>query len=384
MAADGGTTETRQPIRGGPDIAVLEIDLGIIAANWAMLRARHGGPVAAVLKADAYGLGAPQIARTLFDAGCRHFFTAHVPEAVILRPLLPGAMLATLNGLPPGSEAACVEHAIDPVLGSLDETRRWSAMARHLGRALPALLHIDTGMSRLGLDRDELATLIGDTRILTGISLRYVLTHLISGEIATDPLNVLQLRRFDEACAALPPAPRSIANSAGIFLGPAFASDLARAGGALYGLNPTPLRPNPMGQPARLRARVLHIRQIEAGESVGYNATWRAARPSRIATIGLGYADGYPRGLSNRGRAIPVRCGSGRPGFDGAAVPLVGRISMDLTTFDVTDQPSIRAGDWLEVLGPGLTADDLGAAAGTNGYEILTSLGSRTVRAWRA
>jgi len=196
------------------------------------------------------------------------------------------------------------------------------------------------------------------------------MTHLVSAELAEEPLNRRQIARFAAACASLPAARRSIANSSGIFLGPAFASDLARPGAALYGINPTPAVENPMQGTVRLLARVLQVRDIEAGETVGYNATWRAARPSRIATAGIGYADGFLRSLSGRGVAF----------FDARPVPLVGRVSMDLTTYDVTDRPDIGAGDWLELIGPSNTPDQVAEAAGTNGYEILTSLGSRCAR----
>jgi alanine racemase len=176
----------------------------------------------------------------------------------------------------------------------------------------------------------------------------------------------------------LPPAPRSLSNSSGLFLDARFVSDLARPGAALYGINPTPGSPNPMRVPVRLHARILQVRDLEAGESVGYNATWRAARRCRIATLGIGYADGWRRALS--GRAPPAR--RAEADFDGPPIPLVGRISMDLTTCDVTDHPAIGAGDWLELMGPNSSPDALAEAAGTNAYEILTGLGSRIVRAY--
>jgi alanine racemase len=233
-------------------------------------------------------------------------------------------------------------------------------------------LHIDTGMNRLGIDRYELATLQQNHALLSGISLRYILTHLISSEVAGDPLNAAQSRRFADACARLPPAPRSLANSSGIFLGDAWRSELARPGAALYGINPTPDAPNPMQAPVRLRARVLQVREIQAGEGVGYNATWRASAPRRIATAGIGYADGWKRSLSGRGYAL----------FDGSPAPLVGRVSMDLITYDVTDSPAVAGGAWLELIGPGISVDTVAEWAGTNGYEILTSLGARIARVY--
>jgi alanine racemase len=348
--------------------AVLEIDLAAIVANWRLLCAQHpSGPVAGVVKADGYGLGARPIARALYAAGCRHFFVALLDEALEIRSLVADAMLAVLGGLIAGSEADYLAHDIVPVLGSLSEIDAWTAAARNTGRALPAIVHIDTGMSRLGLDARELAILQQDHARLAGIELRYVMTHLVASEAAADPLNERQRERFAAACAGLPAAPRSFANSSGIFLGSGWGSDLARPGAALYGLNPTPGAVNPMHLSVRLRARVLAVRDVPPGTGVGYNATWRAPGPSRIATAAIGYADGLQRSLSNQGQAF----------FDGKPVPLVGRVSMDLTTFDVTEAPGVVPGAWLEIIGPAQTPDDLAVAAATNGYEVLTSLGRR-------
>jgi alanine racemase len=326
------------------------------------LRDRHpSGPVAGVVKADGYGLGARQVATALHKAGCRHFFVAYLNEALAIRDVVPNAMLAVLSGLIPGTEDAYVTHGLIPVLGSLDEIDRWR------GRAQEAIVHIDTGMSRLGLDAGELAALAQDHTRLYGMTIRYVMSHLVASEVPDDPINRLQRERFAAARAMLPPAPASLANSSGLFLGADFGSDLARPGAALYGVNPTPGHPNPMHNVVRLSVRVLAVREIPIGTSVGYNGIWTATRPSRIATAALGYADGFHRSLSGRGSAR----------FDGTPVPLVGRVSMDLTTFDVTDHPAVQPGCWLEVLGPHLSPDDVAAAAGTNGYEVLTSLGRR-------
>lgn len=326
-----------------------------------------------MVKADAYGLGAVPVASALHAAGCRHFFVALLEEALALRSHVPGAMVAVLGGPIPGSEPEYRTHDVMPVLNSLAQLDAWAAEARSAGQRLPALLHIDTGMSRLGLDASELALLQAEPNRLAPIELRYIMTHLVSSEAADDPLNETQLQRFNTACQHLPPAPRSLANSSGIFLGERWGSDLARPGVALYGVNPTPGRPNPMRLPMRLRARVLSVRDIPAGSTVGYNATWRASCPSRIATAAIGYADGWHRSLSNGSAAV----------FDGNRVPLVGRVSMDLTTFDVTDQPDIAPGAWLELIGPRQTPDDLAALAGTSGYEILTSLSRRIHRIYR-
>jgi alanine racemase len=360
--------------RMATDAAVLEIDLGAIGMNYTYLRSRHAGPVAGVVKADAYGLGAIRVAPYLHAQGCRHFFTAHLSEALAIRPDLQDGMVAVLNSMLPGSEGDYLEAGIEPVLGSLDEIARWRAQAERLGRRLPALLHVDTGLNRLGLDAADLAALQADHSLLDGIELRYIMTHLVAAEVPDDPANAAQCCAFAAACAGLPQAPRSFANSSGIFLGADFASDLARPGAALYGINPTPGRPNPLRPVVRLRARVLSVRAVPAGAGVGYNGTWIAPRPSRIATVAVGYADGWHRSLSGRGHAV----------FDGAPVPLVGRISMDLTTYDATDHPALVPGSWLELIGAGRTADDVAADAGTNGYEVLTSLGRRYARHYKS
>ncbi len=353
--------------------ASLTIDLDAIAVNWRTLSRLHpSGPVAAVVKADAYGLGAEQVVRHLFGKGCRHVFVAHLSEALPLRPLLPGAMVAVLNGLWPGDAQTYADNDIAPVLGSLSEIADWSALARATGRELPALLHVDTGMNRLGLAPAEVDRLAAEPALLHGIRLLYVMTHLVSAECPSDPINAEQRERFAQACARLPPAPRSLANSSGLFLG-GYGSDLARPGAALYGVNPTPGRPNPMQAVVRLRARILQVRDVPPGGRVGYNGVWTAARPSRIATVSVGYADGFPRALTNAALAH----------FDGSPVPLVGRVSMDLSTFDITDAPGAQPGAWLDLIGPDMPADEVARRAGTNAYEVLTQLGRRYRRVYQ-
>ena len=351
------------------DQAVLTVDLGAVVANWASLGARHGAPVAGVVKADAYGLGAAAVGRALQDAGCRHFFVAHLSEGMDLRAALgPGAMIAVLDGFLPGEDE---DAGLVPVLNGLGDIDAHARASRRAGREQPAILHVDTGMARLGLDAGELDALAADRGRLGGIALRYVMTHLACADEAGHPMNAAQADRFAGACARLPAAPRSFANSSGLFLGPRFASDLGRPGCALYGVNPTPDAPNPMRQVVRLDVPVLQCRDILAGTPVGYGASWTATRPSRIATVALGYADGYLRALSGHGFCT----------FGGVRLPLVGRISMDLVTLDATDCPALRPGDRVTAIGgDGLTPDDLGARAGTIGYEILTGLGARYAR----
>ena len=360
--------------RPTPIEALLSVDLAAIAANWRLLRDRHpGGAVAAVVKADAYGLGAARVGPALRDAGCRHFFVAHLAEGMALREAIgPGPAVAVLNGFAPGADAGA---ALLPVLNGLGDVDAHATAARRRGSAAPAILHLDTGMNRLGLDRREQDGIAADPSRLDGLDLRWLMTHLACADEPEHPLNAAQAARFAAICARLPvAAPRSIANSSGMFLGPAFTSDLARPGCALYGINPTPGRPNPMRQAVELDAPILQVREIAPGDTVGYGATWTAERPSRVATVAAGYADGYLRALS--GRAFGVLAGQ--------SVPLIGRVSMDLIAFDVTDAPAVAPGATIRLIGPENTPDDLAARAGTIGYEILTALGNRYRREYRA
>lgn len=359
------------PARAG---ALLCIDLGAVRANYRLLRDRLGvAACGAVVKADAYGLGAERVAPALAAEGCRHFFVAHLDEAILLRPHVPAAAeIFVLNGVPPGAEAEAVEHRATPVLNGLGHIEAWAGLARSRGRPLPAVLQVDTGMSRLGLARAELAAVADDPRLLDGIAPRLVMSHLACAERQDHPLNAEQLARFDAARAVLPEAPASLANSSGIFLGETYHFDLARPGAALYGIAPVVGRPNPMRPVVRLQGRVIQVREVQAGDAVGYGATWRAAGPRRIATVSVGYADGFPRDLSNRATA-----------FAGdAPMPLVGTVSMDTTTFDVTDAPdgAVTPGGFIDLIGPRNPVDALAAQAGTIGYEILTGLGRRYAR----
>jgi alanine racemase len=321
-----------------------------------------------VVKADAYGLGAAAVGIALRDAGCDTFFVAHLTEGLALRAAIgPGPAIIVLNGFPPGADG---DAGLWPVLNGLGDVEAHAAAGRADGVARPALLHLDTGMARLGLDAGEQARLAAERGRLDGIDLRYVMTHLACADEAAHPLNARQAARI------APGVGRSFANSSGLFLGADFASDLARPGCALYGINPTPGAPNPMRQVVVLEVPVLQIRDIAAGDTVGYGASWAAKEPRRVATVAAGYADGYFRSLSGRSFAQ----------LRGQAVPLIGRVSMDLTTFDVTDVPEARVGDSVMLVGGpgpeglGNTPDDIAARCGTIGYEVLTSLGARYAR----
>jgi alanine racemase len=357
--------------------AILTVDLGAIAANWRGLRdagRAAGRPVdcAAVLKADAYGTGASIVGPRLAAEGCRQFFVAHLDEGISLRKVLPEHPIYVLNGLLPGTEGDFVEHELTPALNHLAQLNNWRAAAQRFNRALDAVIHIDTGMHRLGFSPEEAQVLINERGRLRGLRLALLMSHLVSSEEPDSTINGEQLSRFRSFVRAMPGAPSSLANSSGIFLGPDYHFDLLRPGAALYGINPLPGRDNPMLPVVTLEARILQTRRIDAFQTVGYGGAWRSARPSRVATIALGYADGYFRILVNRTHVH----------LAGHRVPVIGRVSMDLVTIDVTDVPEevSDVGDTVEILGPHMTADDLADHARTNAYEVMTALGRRYAR----
>lgn len=354
-----------------PAQAVLTIDLGALVENHHRLRrTAPDSEVAAVVKADGYGLGAAAVAGALWQGGARSFFVAHPGEGVALRAVLPEAAIFVLHGLQEGDGAAMADAALVPVLNHPGELARYAALARRRGRRLPAALQIDTGMCRLGFAAAELERLDGAE--LDALELRLVMSHLACAEEAGNSLNEAQRAQFERLRRLLPDAPASLANSSGIFLGPAFHYALCRPGVALYGVNPTPGRANPMAPVVTLEAPVLQVHDVAAPGSVGYGATYRTRAGMRIATVPVGYADGYLRAASGRAHArIADR-----------EVPLAGRVSMDLISLDVSALPeeAVRPGTMVELIGGPDGVDRLAEAAGTIGYEVLTRLGSRLAR----
>ena len=351
--------------------AVLAIDLQAIRSNYRLLRSKLAGAACgAAVKADAYGLGAIPVAQALADEGCRHFFVAHLDEGIALRPHLPAHVdIFVLHGPLAGTEREFVEHRLIPVLNSADQVAGWRRLAQALDRVLPAVVQIDSGMSRLGLSPVEVDAWLHDPDFLRGIEMRFLMSHLACAEQQDHPMNAAQLAAFNAAREKLPRCPASFANSSGIFLGSAYHFDLVRPGAALYGIAPVHGAPNPMQPVARLQAKVIQTREIERGDCVGYGAGYRAPSRRRIATISVGYADGWMRSLSSRGFAL----------IDGLRVPLVGKVSMDTCALDVTDIPADRVlpGARVDLLCTAQPVDDVAMQAGTIGYEILTSLGSR-------
>jgi len=356
--------------------ARLTIDLAALAANYrTVVRQLDGhGTAAAVVKADAYGVGIAAAAPALWAAGAREFFVAHPGEALALRAVLPDAAIYVLNGALPGAEDEYRAHRLIPALNSLGDVVRWRDYCARSGGALPAALHLDTGMCRLGLDRKETAKVLADPGLLKGLDITLVMSHLASADEKDSPQNADQAARFRDIRARLSMGRASFANSSGAFRGPDYRYDLARPGVALYGVNPTPWTTNPMAQVVRLQAKILQVRDVDLGETVGYGASHRIGGPSRIATLPVGYADGYLRALSDRAKAF----------IGDREVALVGRVSMDLITLDVSglSEAECHAGTWVDLIGPHQDVDALAARAGTIGYEILTSLGRRYHRVY--
>jgi alanine racemase len=356
--------------------AVLEIDLGVIVANWRLLAGRVApAACAAVVKANGYGLGAQPVAKALAAAGCRLFFVATLDEGIALRRAVQNDIeIAVLNGVFPGTEAEFAAENLIPVLNEPGQIEAWKQLAAQRS-GLQAVLHVDTGMSRLGLTAREFAAFAEDPSRWKAIRWRALISHLACAETPEHALNETQNQRFTVARQLMPGVPGSLAASSGIFLGPEYHAELVRPGAALYGLNPQPGGPNPLRPVVRLSAKILQTREIDRGESVGYGAAHIMEAPGRVATVAVGYADGWPRSLSHRGVGH----------ITGKRVPLLGRVSMDLMTFDVSavDPALTHPGATIELLGDAYAVDDAAADAGTIGYEILTSLGSRYHRIYR-
>jgi alanine racemase len=347
--------------------AILTIDLGAIRENYRFLRNKlAGAECAAVVKADGYGLGAAEIASALRKDGCRAFFVAHAIEGISLRQALGAEPdIYVLNGIHPGAEDDCAKTGLVAVANSAAQLAAWQAAARRLQKRLPVAVQVDTGMSRLGMPPQEVEVLGPDA--FSGLDLSLVMSHLACADEPDDPANDAQRNAFEALRHKLPDAPASLANSSGIFLGSAFHYDLVRPGAALYGVNPSPGRDNPMRQAVRLEAKVIQTRDLESGIGVGYGHTFRTAAPLHAATIALGYADGWPR------RA------SAAAWFHGKELPFAGRVSMDSIVLDVSvlGPAELKPGDLVEVIGDRQAIDDLAALSGTIGYEILTGLGRR-------
>jgi len=371
------TAGPREDEAGG----ILTVDLSAIEANWRALGLRVlPSESAAVVKADAYGCGIGPVVTRLAKAGCRSFFVADLAEARRARAAAPQQAIYVLNGLAPGTAAIFAEVNARPVIGSLVELAEWDAFCNARQWRGGAALHVDTGMNRLGITPNEAAALAPRIRSENhGITL--LMSHLACSELTEHPLNERQIKLFREVRILYRGIASSLANSSGIFLDAAAHCDMVRPGVALYGVNPTPGRNNPMLPVVELRARIVQVRNVTRGETIGYDGMWTAKRSTRLAVIGVGYADGYLRAASSTDE---------RPGgsavIAGQRCPIVGRVSMDLIAIDITDLPDAgaRRGDFVTLIGDGLPVDEVAQAAGTIGYEVLTGLGPRYHRVYRA
>lgn len=360
-----------EPVETG----LLTVDLSALVANWRALASLAGGAeCGAVVKADGYGVGLAATLRALAGAGCRTFFVANLVEGETARALAPDATIYVLDGVAPGCAPRLAAARLRPAIGSLAELEEWAAAGVTLGRKLEAALHFDTGMNRLGFAPQDAGAIALRAQ---AIAPTLVMSHFVSAQLSDAPINDRQIGDFLAIRAHFPGVPASLANSSGVFLPQRPHFDLVRPGYGLYGGNPTPGAQNPMKPVARLSGRIISVRDLAAGETVGYDGIWTAPRPSRVATVGVGYADGLP---------VAATATPGKPGGEsivgGVRCPFVGRVSMDYVVLDVTNAPeeAARRGEWVELLGATIEVEELAARAGTIGYEVLTRLGRRFAR----
>lgn len=357
--------------------SALIVNLQATVANYTILsKVAEKAECAAVLKADAYGLGAVPIALRLHREGCRKFFVAYADEGIQLRQAfiqfgLDGDIIV-LNGLLSGIEAVFSDYNLVPTLTDLDQISRWQIHCKLVGRKLPAVLHIDTGMARTGLPTKELQALIDTPQMLHGIDWKLIMSQMVYSHQENPVYSAFQRQRFDSALRLLPKVPASLAKSGAVFLGSDYHYQLVRPGIGLHGINPTTESENPLVPVVSLWAKVYQVQEIARGQTVGYSQTFEAANGMKIATLAIGYADGYPWGAANKGYVY----------FGQYKAPIVGRISMDLMTVDVTCVPEmlVHNGAWAQLVGQDITIDKVAEASGTVPYEVLLGLGKRFQR----
>jgi alanine racemase len=355
--------------------AILTIDLGALVSNYRTLARKSGTADCAVaIKGEAYGLGLKPVAKSLWQAGCRSYFVARPSEGADLRHILPTARIFVLDGFVGDTAKFYHTHKLIPCLGSREQVAAWADR----GRLAPCALHVDTGINRLGLSISDFKQIANDAKLNYRLNTILLMSHLACGDEKKNPLNHKQLERFSELRKLYPHLPASLANSPGIFLGKDFALDMTRPGVGLYGGNPTPYAKNPMRPVAHLAVRVLQVRDVKKGETVGYSATWAARRASKVAVISAGYRDGIPRKLSSSKPSGPAHVWLG-----GKRCPIIGRVSMDMMCVDVTSAPRVRAGDFAEIFGKRIDIEESATWAHTISYELLTHLGPRYARVYK-
>lgn len=355
----------------------LTIDLAALMRNYKTLDAMSvpSCETAVSVKADAYGLGARDVVSALSEAGARRFFVATLDEAITVRSVLPHADIHILNGFMNDARDVYREYNLSPVLNSLSEIELYRSFARDCGEALPAIIHFDTGMNRLGLVSDEAQILCDDLSLIDGIDLQFVMSHFSSSEEENNPINTEQYKRFQEISLYFKGVKQSLCNSGGVFLPQEYHLDMTRPGIALYGGCAVSKMKKVIQPVVSLSAPILQIHSVKKGEHAGYNETHCFDNNGHVAIISIGYADGVLRSLANNGALY----------WRGHKLPIRGRVSMDLLICDLSavpaqDYPTV--GDMVEVIGEHQTIDDLATDAGTTAYEILTSLGARYKRSY--
>lgn len=354
----------------------LTIDVSAIARNWrALEKVTQTALTGAVVKANAYGCGIPEVAPALAGAGAQFFFVATLDEGLTLRRVVPKAHIFVLNGLYAGAAELYAASELMPVLSSVAMLEEWLQLCIAQNTAIPAAFHFDTGMNRLGMRLNE-ASLVNQLTSQVGYQPQMVMSHLACADQPQHEKNRTQLALFQSLLAQFPNTPASLANSAGLMTGRDYHFQMVRPGIALYGGRAVSGRKNPMQAAVTLEVPILQVKEARTGETVGYGATQTLARDSRLAIIAHGYADGYFRSLSG----TYARNG-GKVSIKGKLCPVLGRVSMDLVTIDATDLPDMPApGELVEIFGPNVGVDDVADAAGTIGYEVLTSMKGRYER----
>lgn len=366
--------DTSKTILGGG----ITVDLEAITRNWKALDTISGKALTgAVLKADAYGMGARAVGQALYKAGARFFFVATPDEGVVLRKAVPNAFIFVLDGLIPRTAKDYAAHGLMPVLASMSQLTEWLDFCLNQGKAEPAALHFDTGFNRVGFRLKE-ADLVKRELDQSGFEPQMLMSHFACADAPSHEMTRKQNGLFQGLINTFPNIPASIANSAAVMSSKDYHYHMVRPGIAMYGGRAINGRPNPMAPVVSMDVPILQIKEARIGETVGYGAAYRLRRDTRIAIMALGYADGYFRALSGIGGQV-----GGRVAVNGTIVPVLGRVSMDMTAIDITDvEGLVQPGDLIEVLGPNITVDDVADAARTIGYEVLTTLNGRFPRGY--
>ncbi len=351
--------------------SLLEVDISRVVANYRKMSSLTNSQIAAVIKANAYGLGAKQVAAGLYKAGCRDFCLAYIDEVVEVRTHIKGARIYLFNSIDSQEYDYVVKYKIIPVLNTWGEIAGWSSHARKIAKKLPCIIHLETGMGRVGIQEGEVRKLI-DSGLLVSLDVKYIMSHLACADEPNHILNQQQLRQMHKLAGLFPQIKITFANSAGLLLGKEYHFDQVRVGCALYGVNPVSVNPTPVIPVAVLKAYVLCVRTLEHDITISYGATHLARKGAKIATLACGYADGYSRALSNKVEGY----------YAGYRVPIIGVVTMDMVMADVSHVPDHLLDNmtYIELMGDNITVDELAERAKTIGYEILTSLGHRFKR----